>query len=87
MALTAAAAAHPIGFTNRLTFQWWNDQNIKHVQLANHLWGNEEVTRLIGGPFNQEQINVQNRRDDYVEATMEPLPPTQRCHNRFGDTR
>jgi len=58
MALTAAAAAHPIGFTNRLTFQWWNDQNIKHVELANHLWGNEEVTRLIGGPFNQEQINA-----------------------------
>jgi len=48
---------HPIEPTNsRLTFQWWNEQNPKHIQYATQLWGNATVTQLIGGPFNQTQI-------------------------------
>jgi RimJ/RimL family protein N-acetyltransferase len=60
------ALAHPIGATSRLSFEWWNEQNIQHIQWAKKLWGNSKVTEFIGGPFNQkeclERLSTECRR-------------------------
>jgi ribosomal-protein-alanine N-acetyltransferase len=39
--------------TQRLGFRQWSEADI---ELAVGLWGDGEVTKLIGGPFSQEQI-------------------------------
>ena len=39
--------------TSRLGFRLWTEANL---DLALALWGDAEVTRLIGGPFSAEQI-------------------------------
>jgi len=39
--------------TERLGFRPWSEGDLG---LAMGLWGNEEVTRLIGGPFSREQV-------------------------------
>jgi len=39
--------------TERLGFRQWSEADLG---LAIGLWGDEEVTRLIGGPFSQEQV-------------------------------
>jgi len=38
----------------RLGFRWWEAPDL---ELAESLWGDPEVTRLIGGPFPLEQIH------------------------------
>jgi RimJ/RimL family protein N-acetyltransferase len=39
--------------TQRLGFRIWTE---KDVDLAITLWGDSDVTRLIGGPFSEEQV-------------------------------
>ena len=39
--------------TERLGFRQWSEADLG---LAMGLWGDEEVTKLIGGPFSQEQV-------------------------------
>lgn len=39
--------------TERLRFRPWSEGDLG---LAIGLWGDEEVTKLIGGPFSQEQV-------------------------------
>jgi RimJ/RimL family protein N-acetyltransferase len=39
--------------TDRLGFRCWSKSDLS---LANELWGDAEVTSLIGGPFTPEQI-------------------------------
>jgi [ribosomal protein S5]-alanine N-acetyltransferase len=39
--------------TERLGFRRWR---LEDLPLARELWGDPEVTRLIGGPFSEEQI-------------------------------
>jgi [ribosomal protein S5]-alanine N-acetyltransferase len=39
--------------TQRLGFHTWTEANL---ELAFGLWGDAEVTRLIGGPFSLEQV-------------------------------
>jgi hypothetical protein len=39
--------------TQRLGFRTWTEA---HLELAFGLWGDAEVTRLIGGPFSLEQV-------------------------------
>lgn len=46
--------------SERLRFGVWSEQ---WEGLALQLWGNEEVTRLIGGPFNDQQMSDRLRRE------------------------
>ncbi|OFW68666.1 MAG: GNAT family N-acetyltransferase, partial [Actinobacteria bacterium RBG_13_63_9] len=39
--------------SERLGFRFWSDAD---MDLAMSLWGDPEVTRLIGGPFSREQV-------------------------------
>lgn len=39
--------------SHRLGFRWWQAADLR---LARSLWEDPEVTRLIGGPFSEEQI-------------------------------
>jgi RimJ/RimL family protein N-acetyltransferase len=41
--------------TPRLGFRWWQ---ATELNLARSLWGDPEVTRLIGGPFTPEQVRA-----------------------------
>src|ERR1700733_13566840 len=51
--------------TERLGFGRWT---LGDLPLANALWGDPEVTRLIGGPFSEEQVSERLRRES---ETME----------------
>lgn len=46
--------------TARLGFGHWT---LDDLPLANALWGDAEVTRLIGGPFSQEQVKARLARE------------------------
>jgi [ribosomal protein S5]-alanine N-acetyltransferase len=46
--------------TARLGFRCWNEADLP---LALKLWGNEETTRLIGGPFSPAQIAERLQRE------------------------
>jgi [ribosomal protein S5]-alanine N-acetyltransferase len=50
--------------TARLGFRSWSAEDLL---LAASLWGDAEVTRLIGGPFTQEQIT--ERLDREISST------------------
>lgn len=39
--------------TERLGFRWWTPEDLP---LAQVLWGDSAVTRLIGGPFSEAQV-------------------------------
>ena len=52
--------ANPPPKTKRLDFRWWNQSDLN---LARGLWGNPEVTRLIGGPFDDEWISNRLARE------------------------
>jgi [ribosomal protein S5]-alanine N-acetyltransferase len=41
--------------TQRLGFRLWT---VADLELANGLWGDADVTRLIGGPFSPRQVQV-----------------------------
>jgi [ribosomal protein S5]-alanine N-acetyltransferase len=44
----------------RLGFRHWDRSDLP---LAQRLWGSAEVTRLIGGPFNNQQVQVRLARE------------------------
>jgi len=46
--------------SSRLGFRAWTESDL---QSANALWGDPEVTRLIGGPFSQEQVRQRLYRE------------------------
>lgn len=46
--------------TARLGFRCWSEEDLP---LATILWGDIQVTRLIGGPFTQEQIHERLNRE------------------------
>lgn len=46
--------------SERLGFRWWSEGDI---ELALGLWGNPDVTRLIGGPFTDEQVQERLARE------------------------
>ncbi|MEW6734121.1 MAG: GNAT family N-acetyltransferase [Acidobacteriota bacterium] len=46
--------------TTRLQFRCWRQEDL---ELALSLWGDTEVTRLIGGPFTYEQIQARLSRE------------------------
>ena len=50
------AQRHPIGTTQRIEFRWWNENNESDLRLATKVWGNAQVTAMIGGPFNEMQV-------------------------------
>jgi ribosomal-protein-alanine N-acetyltransferase len=41
--------------TQRLGFRYWSDEDLP---LAMTLWGDDQVTRLIGGPFSDEAVRA-----------------------------
>ena len=51
--------------SERLGFRTWSEADI---ELAMSLWGDPEVTRLIGGPFSREQVQERLSRE---MATMQ----------------
>jgi RimJ/RimL family protein N-acetyltransferase len=51
--------------SERLGFRTWSEADI---ELAMGLWGDPEVTRLIGGPFSREQVQERLSRE---MATMQ----------------
>ena len=46
--------------TGRLAFREWT---VEDVDLATALWGDERVTRLIGGPFSDEHVHERLARE------------------------
>ena len=46
--------------SERLGFRTWSEADI---ELAMGLWGDPEVTRLIGGPFSREQVQERLSRE------------------------
>lgn len=46
--------------TARLGFRCWSKDDLP---IANDLWGDAEVTRLIGGPFSEEQVRQRLDRE------------------------
>jgi ribosomal-protein-alanine N-acetyltransferase len=46
--------------SERLGFRLWSEADI---ELATALWGDPEVTRLIGGPFSPEQVRERLSRE------------------------
>jgi RimJ/RimL family protein N-acetyltransferase len=46
--------------SKRLGFRLWSDAD---TDLAMDLWGDPEVTRLIGGPFSREQVQERLSRE------------------------
>jgi RimJ/RimL family protein N-acetyltransferase len=46
--------------TRRLGFRRWSENDF---DLAQALWGDPEVTRLIGGPFSSEQVRQRLSRE------------------------
>ena len=46
--------------TERLGFRWWS---MTDLPLASGLWGDAEVTRLIGGPFTPRQVEEKLRQE------------------------
>ncbi len=46
--------------SERLGFRTWSEADI---ELAMSLWGDPEVTRLIGGPFSREQVQERLSRE------------------------
>jgi RimJ/RimL family protein N-acetyltransferase len=46
--------------SERLGFRTWSDGDL---ELALGLWGDPEVTRLIGGPFSEEQVRERLSRE------------------------
>lgn len=46
--------------TDRLGFRCWSESDLA---LANGLWGDPEVTALIGGPFKPEQVQERLSRE------------------------
>ncbi len=44
----------------RLGFRWWSDEDL---DLATGLWGDPDVTRLIGGPLSAEQVRERLARE------------------------
>jgi [ribosomal protein S5]-alanine N-acetyltransferase len=46
--------------TERLGFRWWSNEDLP---LALRLWGDIRVTRLIGGPFRETQIQERLARE------------------------
>ena len=46
--------------SSRLGFREWAESDF---DLANALWGDPEVTRLIGGPFSKEQVRQRLARE------------------------
>jgi ribosomal-protein-alanine N-acetyltransferase len=54
-AMAASMRAPLPGPTERLTWRWWDD-GAADADLAQALWGDVAVTRLIGGPFSVEDV-------------------------------
>ena len=46
--------------TQRLGFRLWDEADF---ELANRLWGDPDVTRLIGGPFSPQQVQERLARE------------------------
>ncbi|CAF1035287.1 unnamed protein product [Adineta steineri] len=46
--------------TKRVGFRLWTEDDF---HLASNLWGNNAVTKLIGGPFNVEQMQERLSRE------------------------
>ncbi|HEY3342101.1 MAG TPA: GNAT family N-acetyltransferase [Anaerolineae bacterium] len=46
--------------TPRLGFRTWTSADL---ELANGLWGDADVTRLIGGPFSRQQVQERLERE------------------------
>lgn len=59
--------------TDRIYFNRWQEDNF---QDALQLWGNESVTRLIGGPFSEEKIQkrFQNEIASYQQYQVQYWP-------------
>jgi ribosomal-protein-alanine N-acetyltransferase len=64
----------PLPPTPRLTFRCWGPEDLA---LARALWGDPEVTRLIGGPFSEgmiaERLTVEIDRWDRFHVQYWPL--------------
>jgi ribosomal-protein-alanine N-acetyltransferase len=57
--------------SQRIRFYHWNHDSVCGVSMisyAKQLWGNDSVTRLIGGPFNAQQIEERFNREIDNEA-------------------
>ena len=54
----------------RLEFREWT---IDDLPLAEQLWGDPEVTRLIGGPFSKEQIRARLEHEIASELQYWPI--------------
>lgn len=65
--------------SQRLGFSIWNENSL---DLALGLWGDEEVTALIGGPFSEEyirnrlQTEIDNQRQFHIQYWPIHLLPT-----------
>lgn len=61
--------------TARLTFRPWRDDDAD-LELAVALWGNAEVTRLFGGPFDREHVaaRVARERKNFEERGVQYWP-------------
>lgn len=59
--------------TERIYFRCWEERNFSD---AVKLWGNHEVTGLIGGPFSEEQVKkrFENEIDTYNQGQVQYWP-------------
>ena len=56
--------------SNRLGFREWSQDDLP---LARTLWGNAAVTKFIGGPFSERQI--EDRLNKEIETCKKPDGP------------
>jgi ribosomal-protein-alanine N-acetyltransferase len=52
--------------SERIGFKTWDEESIFH---ALDLWGDIQVTRFIGGPFDEEYINTRLRNEINIQNT------------------
>eukprot|EP00005_Dracoamoeba_jomungandri_P011053 CAMPEP_0174262696 /NCGR_PEP_ID=MMETSP0439-20130205/14621_1 /TAXON_ID=0 /ORGANISM="Stereomyxa ramosa, Strain Chinc5" /LENGTH=167 /DNA_ID=CAMNT_0015347553 /DNA_START=36 /DNA_END=536 /DNA_ORIENTATION=- len=59
--------------SERLLFGKWGEED---EGLARQLWGSEEVTKLIGGPFNERQVaqKLEEEMQQYKESEFQYFP-------------
>ena len=67
--------------TPRLGFRWWREDDL---QLARELWGDADVSALIGGPFTGEAIRARLSKEiiNGEQHAMQYLPIFMREGNR-----